>query len=333
VSTGQPTLNELHCRPARQESDRNSRCVLGACTGSDYCCAGDEPAPPPGSAPAANDCLGRALAANTTLTDPQKTALRNTLTANGSRQLSCQRVCSAATRGDQTKCISGGCDGGDTAICCIPGIGQPATTQNANACRTTASGSGSRSGGSSSWGITLPTCTRDGNCQLSDILATGVSFANFLFGLAGALFFAIIVYGGFRYVFFAYDSGTAQKSKEMIKNAMVGLLLMMMASLFVRFVGNAVRGTDVSGESCTANNGPDFSCVDIHPQGNVSTARRQAEERGCKSNQCPGTGQNVMCCPLGWDNFTEQDSGSSSPATGGGTPPASGGAGDGGTTR
>lgn len=79
-----------------------------------------------------------------------------------------------------------------------------------------------------------------GNCGLDDIVKTGVNFANFLFGISGAVLLATFVYGGVLYLI-AGKSGDVAKAKKMIVDALIGMVLVFGAGLLVTTVYNTFR--------------------------------------------------------------------------------------------
>lgn len=98
------------------------------------------------------------------------------------------------------------------------------------------------SGGSSGGGLrfVLPSCTNDGNCSLTDIINTGIRFANFLVGLSGIVFLGIFLYAGANIILFANDEGSFKKAKAMIQGAVVGVVIVMVAGVAVRFVSSTL---------------------------------------------------------------------------------------------
>ncbi|GEM_PF-3123419 len=94
----------------------------------------------------------------------------------------------------------------------------------------------------------LPDCATShnaavaGKCTLDDIKQVGVNFANFLMGLAAAFFLLIFVYAGFKYIFFAYDSGAAGEAQKMLTGSAIGMLLVLGAATIVRFIESTATG-------------------------------------------------------------------------------------------
>ena len=87
-----------------------------------------------------------------------------------------------------------------------------------------------------------------GDCGLEQIVKTGAAFANFLFGLSGAVALLILVYGGFQYLISAGDTAKVQKAQHMITDAAIGLVFIFTANALIRFVYTsfAPTGSDTS---------------------------------------------------------------------------------------
>jgi hypothetical protein len=171
-------------------------------------------------------------------------------------------------------------------LCCAPGIGGRAGS--------TGGSTGGTSSGSSFFRLELPSCIQDGDCTVDDIVRTGVNFANFLFGISGAILLATFVYGGVLYIT-AGSSGNVGKAKDMIKNALIGMVLVFGAGALVTTVYDTFR-SDTSGvaDRCTTEH-PTFSCQYLTA---TDDAGRQAEvrSRGCFTGLCAGDATRV-CCP------------------------------------
>ncbi|MFA6429449.1 MAG: pilin [Patescibacteria group bacterium] len=171
----------------------------------------------------------------------------------------CSRACTTQLK---ARCVSGGCPTADAdGLCCAPGTGPVPVRANQCSAATGSTTARASTGGIGS--ISLPACVTShdadvaGKCTLSDIINTGISVANFLFGLGAALFFGIFILGGAYYIFFAYDSGSAKKGKEMIKNATIGMLIMILAGTMVRFAKDSITGGTVSIGTDTGETAPD----------------------------------------------------------------------------
>jgi len=131
---------------------------------------------------------------------------------------------------------------------------------------------------------------------VDDIVKTGVYFANFLFGLSGAILLATFVYGGVLYIT-AGSSGNVGKAKDMIKNALIGMVLVFGAGALVTTVYDTFRSDTGGGaDSCQASH-PTFSCQYLTAP-STDSAAQQAEmtRRGCVPGLCAGD-DTRRCCP------------------------------------
>ena len=151
------------------------------------------------------------------LTDANKTVAANVARSSGADfgSFSCQNVSSVSATQRSQRCVSGLCAGGDNIVCCAPGTGG---REGATGDAGTAGGGGA--GGGGFLRLQLPECIDDGDCGLDDIVQTGVNFANFLFGISGAILLATFVYGGVLYLT-AGSGGNVSKAKDMIKSLRV----------------------------------------------------------------------------------------------------------------
>ncbi len=154
-----------------------------------------------------------------------------------SDQFSCQAVADDDSRAS-TQCFPRGCDResddfGVVMKCCAPGVGQTAAA--------TAQGGRSQAVARGPFELQISDCIRSGNCTLDDIVYTGAQFANFLIAIAGAIFFAIFVYGGFKYLTSGYTHRYTE-AKEMIIQATWAMILLMGAFVFIQFIQRSLTG-------------------------------------------------------------------------------------------
>lgn len=233
----------------------------------------------------------------TELTASQATSMSLSATAPEIATMSCQTLTAEVTPTQRLqKCIPGACPGDSTVMCCLPGTGAVRGLAPAAPASPATGGSGG------ALKLQMPTCTENGNCGLDDILQMGVNFANFLFGISGAIFLAIFVYAGFKYIFFASNSGTAKSSKDMLVNATIGIVLMFGASALVTTIYNAARtnsGADGSsvpaGSERCASAYQGYSCKPLTVAWSDVTARKEEiASKGCKPTLCSGE---LVCCP------------------------------------
>lgn len=234
---------------------------------------------------------GDGCATSPDLTAEQRTALGN-LTDADPATMSCQNL-SADTSADtrSRRCITGACSGGTNRMCCLPGTGASRGLGGEEPSGPV------RSSGGGTLRLQLPACVESGNCGLDDIVETGVNFANFLFGISGAIFLAIFVYAGFKYIFFASNPSEANSSKGMLVNATIGIILMFGASALVTTVYNAFRAGSSGGDArCTASF-PANSCQPLSANWEDLDARNaEIRDRSCQPGLC-GDDNRLVCCP------------------------------------
>lgn len=246
---------------------------------------------PPQSTKAAGD----GCATSPDLTVAQQTAVRNIEAAdpaNIASDMSCQNL-SADVSSDvrSRRCITGACSGGTDRMCCLPGTG---ASRGLGETEPEAPG---RATGGGTLRLQLPACIESGNCGLDDIVETGVNFANFLFGISGAIFLAIFVYAGFKYIFFASNPSEANSSKGMLVNATIGIILMFGASALVTTVYNAFRAGSSGGDARCVASYPANSCQPLSANWEDLDARNaEIRERGCQPGLC-GDDNRLVCCP------------------------------------
>ncbi|MBI4135870.1 hypothetical protein HY477_04015 [Candidatus Uhrbacteria bacterium] len=138
---------------------------------------------------------------------------------NQQEQLECRKaICGCLNRDEQ-----GNCPAASQGVCsfgvCIYGNENASAAQAAQAA---ASGA-------------LP-C----NYTLDDIVQTGVNFANILFGITGSLMLVFILYGGYQFFTSMGNAEHIQKAKQTLTMAFIGFIIVVGASLFVRFAGDLI---------------------------------------------------------------------------------------------
>lgn len=103
----------------------------------------------------------------------------------------------------------------------------------------------------------LPQCAESGNCGVTDILIVLVNAAEFLLGISGAVALLFFVYGGFTMLTSAGRSGEVDKGKTILRNAVIGIAIIFLSGVIVRFTTQALTGgtskIPTVGESCEAN--------------------------------------------------------------------------------
>lgn len=157
----------------------------------------------------------------------------------------CQNTSQLSASDKQSKCVSGLCAGGANVLCCVPGIGTAPTVGGGESDAPAGPGTVGQEGGVGR--LALPACVSDGKCGLDDIVRMGVNFANFLFGISGAIFLLVFVISGFRYIFFAWDAGAVKSAKDSLIKASIGMAIIALAGIATTFVYNNLRGGTDSG--------------------------------------------------------------------------------------
>ena len=209
----------------------------------------------------------------------------------------CQSVIGASADLD-SKClpVKWGCapstTQGKETRCCIPGTGATASSDAQN--KTVVPPA------QAPFTLELPACIQTGNCQLNDIIKTGANFANFLLQIVGAVFLAIFVYGGLKYLT-AVASNRAKTAREMLITATKALALIFSAYVFIQFVQTSlIGGGDVAQSSaCVESSTPEraMSCQYLQSApDNADAMNKEISERGCERTKCPGPA-NYLCCP------------------------------------
>ncbi len=156
-----------------------------------------------------------------------------TASSTFSSTFSCQNVAGVDATARSQRCVTGLCSGGTDNLCCAAGTGGRGSAAGTDAGTSAPARSGFLR-------IELPACVSTGDCELDDIVKTGVNFANFLFGISGAVLLATFVYGGVLYLI-AGKSGDVAKAKKMIVDALIGMLLVFGAGLLVTTIYNTFK--------------------------------------------------------------------------------------------
>lgn len=219
-------------------------------------------------------------------------AIINADTTNWERK----RVCLVSAR---SGCLpSSGAD--EAVLCCppsVPGVAEsescPASEGGTN--DPAVAQQAAQQAARSTWiPPEVQACMRTGNCTLDHIVRTGAAFANFLFGISGAIFLLIFVYGGFLYLTAGGQADQVKKAQKMLVDATIGMVLMFGASTLIRFIHGTITPPSRC-ESEQASRG--FTCQYV--VGNTAQERLR-NGTGCLVGLCdlPGQGANIMCCPL-----------------------------------
>lgn len=249
-------------------------------------------------APQATKAVGDGCATSPDLTPAQQRELENLPdhedgdASTAPVEMSCQNLSGEGLSDVRSRrCITNACPGTE-AVCCLPGTGADRGRGDTEPSEPSVSG-----GGGGPLRLVLPDCINSGNCGLDDIIETGVNFANFLFGISGAIFLAIFVWAGFKYIFFASNPSEANSSKGMLVNATIGLILMFGASALVTTVYNAFRAGSSGGDARCAAAYPANSCQPLSANWEDLEARNaEIRTRSCQPGLC-GDDNRLVCCP------------------------------------
>lgn len=80
-----------------------------------------------------------------------------------------------------------------------------------------------------------PGCKSSGNCTLGDTMQVAVQLFQIILGLVGSLSLLMFVYGGFYFILSQGDSSKVSKAKDIIKNAVIGLIIVLASYTIVNF--------------------------------------------------------------------------------------------------
>ncbi|MCC7357567.1 hypothetical protein IT408_03625 [Candidatus Uhrbacteria bacterium] len=137
----------------------------------------------------------------------------------------------------------GGCEKDNKSVHCCVEKSTPTSATTTTPKKNTSSG-----GGPSLYNLLPPqtkACWQTGNCQLDDIVRTGVAFANFLIGLSAAAFFATFIYGGFMYLMSFGSKEFVGKGKKALTGAAIGMIIVMGSWTIVNYLASSIAGRAV----------------------------------------------------------------------------------------
>ncbi len=100
----------------------------------------------------------------------------------------------------------------------------------------------------------LPSCTKTGDCGITDILAVFVNLAEYLLGISGAVALGYFVYGGFVFVLSRGSKGEVDRAFGILRSAAIGIAIIFFSGILVRFTTQALTGGQSAiptiGETC-----------------------------------------------------------------------------------
>jgi|GEM_PF-3345840 len=79
----------------------------------------------------------------------------------------------------------------------------------------------------------------DGNCgnySLNDLIRIAVNISRWILGISGSVLFAMFIYGGFTWILAAGSSEDIKNGKEIIKNAVIGLIIIFSAYTAINYI-------------------------------------------------------------------------------------------------
>ena len=93
--------------------------------------------------------------------------------------------------------------------------------------------------------ITSPVCACCGDCSLEDFIAIGINIANLILRYVGIFALLMFIIGGVVWIGSAGNPQKVQTGKKIIQGALVGMIIVLCASLIIRFVIQSL-GVDTS---------------------------------------------------------------------------------------
>lgn len=161
----------------------------------------------------------------------------------------------------------------------------------------------------------VPACARNQSGDAADlncVLATFENIANLILGVTGSFALLMFVYGGFTMLASGGSEEKVTKGKTILRNAVIGILIIMLAGYIVRYATSALRGSgslQTAGKACGTATVDDrqvtkheytvdgqtycaSQCNDISGY----SCTTEVAGKNCLVGLCPGS-QNVRCCP------------------------------------
>jgi len=87
-------------------------------------------------------------------------------------------------------------------------------------------------------------CASDncGNYSLNDFVSLGINVAQFMLGIVGSLALLFFIYGGIKMIIAAGASDKIEEAKNIIKNAVIGLVIVFVSWTIINFTYKALMG-------------------------------------------------------------------------------------------
>lgn len=88
--------------------------------------------------------------------------------------------------------------------------------------------------------ITETASSSTGDYSLNDILGVAITISNWILGIVGSLTLLMFVYGGVTMIISAGSSEKVSRGKEIIKNAIIGLVIVFASYTIIQFALSAM---------------------------------------------------------------------------------------------
>jgi hypothetical protein len=123
--------------------------------------------------------------------------------------------------------------------------------------------------------------------DLNCVLLTFAGIAQMILGVTGSAALLMFVYGGFVMLSSAGDSGRVSEGKTILRNAVIGILIIFTSGYIVQYGMQQLEGAGGDTSQCTSVN-PGYSC----------RVPSQEERADCITGLCPGGAENICCPPV-----------------------------------
>lgn len=149
------------------------------------------------------------------------------------------------------------------------------------------------------WLINDPVCACCGDCTLNNFISLAINLADKLLQFLGVFALLFIVVGGIIWMTSGGSADKVKKGKEIIKGAIIGLVIVLVAFTIVRMVMKAL-GPEAEkylpGEKCTIEEKDDAVCIEVGVEDykQYKEAGTGLEDYICKLGQCAG--DSTICC-------------------------------------
>ena len=101
-----------------------------------------------------------------------------------------------------------------------------------------------------------------GNYSLDDMLQFGVNIANWILGVVGSVALLFFIYGGFTLIFSGGNETTVKKGKQILIDAVIGLVVVFTSFLIVRFSTQLLGAQTVNNDSLHIKEGAPAATVE-----------------------------------------------------------------------